>query len=388
MKGLIYIVLFFLGGWLYAQNDVQSVGPLPQTISETSGLIYHNGKLITHNDSGNTPQLFEIDTVSLAVTRTVTIENAINVDWEDLAQDDEYIYIGDFGNNTGDRQDLAILRVAKAAYDRADTVSAERIDFFYEDQEDFMTTQSSDWDAEALFVLNDDLIVLTKQWQSQGTVAYRLPKLPGAFLAERLDDYQVNGLVTGATYDAASSELYLVGYSQFLSPFFEIIEGVTDNTIFSGEKTQTILDIGFAQIEAVEQAGATFYVTSEEFINSSPPISSASRLFRFTLDEDDLPPEEEEEEEEGENPFDGGQPNNDQLVIYKRFDSELLNYRLNTSRAIFGMGIFDTSGRQVQFVPLEELQGDSIDLSTLGPSVYYFTFFLKGKTVSKPYFKF
>ncbi|UJH67101.1 T9SS C-terminal target domain-containing protein [Allomuricauda sp. SCSIO 65647] len=386
MKGLIYIFLFFLGGWLYAQSDVQSVGQLPQTISETSGLIFYNGKLITHNDSGNTPQLFEIDTVSLAITRTVTIESTINVDWEDLAQDDDYIYIGDFGNNTGDRQDLAILRVAKAAYDIADTVSAERIDFFYEDQEDFTTAQNSDWDAEALFVLNDDLIILTKQWQSQGTVAYRLPKLPGAFLAERLDTYQVNGLVTGATYDSASNVLYLVGYNQFLLPFFEVIEGVTDNAIFSGEKTQTMLDIGFAQIEAIEQVGATFYATSEEFNNSSPPVSSASRLFRFSLDEDDLPPEEEEEEEE--NPSDGGQLNNDQLVLYKRLDSELLNYRLNTSRAIFGMGIFDTSGRQVQFVPLEELQSDSIDLSTLGPSVYYFTFFLKGKTVSKPYFKF
>jgi hypothetical protein len=34
-----------------------------------------------------------------AVLRTVAITNATNVDWEDIAQDASYIYIGDIGNN-------------------------------------------------------------------------------------------------------------------------------------------------------------------------------------------------------------------------------------------------------------------------------------------------
>ncbi|AKA36152.1 hypothetical protein [Flagellimonas lutaonensis] len=384
MRTLVYIVIFLGSAFSWAQGDIQVVGDLPQQIFETSGLIYYDGKLITHNDSGNLAQLYELDTVSLEITRTVTIENATNVDWEDIAQDDAYIYVGDIGNNNGDRQNLAVLKIAKQDYYTSDTVVAERIDFFYEDQEDFTTTPNSDWDAEALFVLGEDLVILTKQWQAQGAVAYRIPKFPGAFLAERLGSYPVNGLVTGATFDPQSNELYLVGYNQFLAPFFMFFDGVGEQDIFSGEVKKTNLNVGFAQIEAIEKVDSLFYATSEQFNNSNPPISSASRLFRFSLDTDEVPVEEEEEPQ---NPPKMAN-DNDQLLLYKPFESNMLNYRLNTNRAIFGMGIFDASGRQVQFVPLEELRNDTIDLSTLGPSVYYFTFFLRGKTLSKPFFKY
>ncbi|MAU25885.1 MAG: secretion protein [Muricauda sp.] len=385
MRTLVYIVIFLGSAFSWAQGDIQVVGSLPQQIFETSGLIYYDGKLITHNDSGNLAQLYELDTVSLEITRTVTIENATNVDWEDIAQDDTYIYVGDIGNNNGDRQNLAVLKIAKQDYDTSDTVAAERIDFFYEDQENFTTSPNSDWDAEALFVLGEDLVILTKQWQAQGTVAYRIPKFPGAFLAERLGSYPVNGLVTGATFDPQSNALYLVGYNQFLAPFFMVFDGVGEQDIFSGEVKKTNLNVGFAQIEALEKVDSLFYATSEQFNNSNPPISSASRLFRFSLDADEVPVEEEEEEPE--NPPKMAN-DNDRLLLYKSFESTILNYRLNTNRAIFGMGIFDASGRQVQFVPLEELQNDAIDLSTLGSSVYYFTFFLRGKTLSKPFFKY
>lgn len=384
MRTLAYLLLFLATGHLAAQDDIQEVGNLPEQVFETSGLIFYNGKLITHNDSGNLPQLYELDTITLQITRTVTIENATNVDWEDIAQDDTHIYVADIGNNNGDRQDLAILKIEKQAYDSSDTVTAERIDFIYEDQEDFTTTPNSDWDAEALFVMGDDLVVLTKQWQTQGTVGYRIPKFPGAFLAERWSSYPVNGLVTGASFDAQTEELYLVGYNQFLAPFFMVFEDVKGQDIFSGTVDKSNLNVGIAQIEAIEKVDSLFYVTSEHFENASPPISSASRLFRFSRNADEVPVEEEEEEE---NPPKGTNEN-DQLLLYKPFESSILNYRLNTKRALFGMGIFDASGRQVQFVPLEELHSDAIDLSALGPSVYYFTFFLSGKTLSKPFFKY
>ena len=384
MRTLVYILLLLGSGYVAAQDDIQVVGNLPEQVFETSGLIFYNGKLITHNDSGNLAQLYELDTITLQITRTVTIENAVNVDWEDIAQDDTHIYVADIGNNNGDRQDLAILKIEKQAYDSSDRVFAERIDFIYEDQEDFTTNPNSDWDAEALFVLGDDLVILTKQWQAQGTVAYRIPKFPGAFLAERLDNYQVNGLVTGATYDSQLEELYVVGYNQFLAPFFMVFQDVGSADIFSGEVAGTNLNIGFAQVEAIEKVGSLFYASSEQFENASPPISSASRLFRFSLNNDEIPIEEEEEGEDPQNTPD----QNDQLILYKPFESNMLNYRLETNRAIFGMGIFDVSGRQVQFVPLEELHDDSIDLSALGPSVYYFTFFLRGKALSKPFFKY
>jgi hypothetical protein len=110
--------LFILSCGFMAGQEARVLGDLPSTISETSGLLFFNGKLITHNDSGNTAQLFEVDTTSLQLTRTVTVLNAENIDWEDLAQDDAYIYVGDFGNNSGTRTDLVIYRINKQGFSR------------------------------------------------------------------------------------------------------------------------------------------------------------------------------------------------------------------------------------------------------------------------------
>ena len=181
--------LFFLVMWYSAigvsQSDIRSLGTLPQEILETSGLIFYNGSLITHNDSGNTSELYELDVETLEITRTIRVLNAENSDWEDISQDSDFIYIGDIGNNQGSRQDLGILKIAKVDFDTSNEVNAERINFLYEDQTNFTATSDSDFDAEALFALDDNLFVLTKQWRSEGTVAYKIPKTPGTFLAER-----------------------------------------------------------------------------------------------------------------------------------------------------------------------------------------------------------
>ena len=52
---------------------------LPTDINETSGLIFFNGKLITHNDSGDNAKLYEIDTISGSISRSIAITNANNI---------------------------------------------------------------------------------------------------------------------------------------------------------------------------------------------------------------------------------------------------------------------------------------------------------------------
>lgn len=137
---------------------------LPVTIEETSGLIFFNNRLITHNDSGNTAQLFELDTISGAINRTVTVSNATNVDWEDIAQDDSYIYVGDFGNNNGNRTDLKIYRISKTDYEASTSVIADIINFSYADQIDFTSNpNNTNWDAEGLVVWGELLICFFKK---------------------------------------------------------------------------------------------------------------------------------------------------------------------------------------------------------------------------------
>ncbi len=90
--------------------------------------------MITHNDSGGEPKLYEVDTLTGNVTREVLIQNATNKDWEDICHDETYIYIGDFGNNNNYRTDLKIYRITIEDYLNRDTVEADVIAFNYQDQ--------------------------------------------------------------------------------------------------------------------------------------------------------------------------------------------------------------------------------------------------------------
>ena len=53
---------------------------------------------------------------------------------------------------------------------------------------------------------------------------------------------------------------------------------------------------------------------------------------------------------------------------------------------VYGRAIFDVQGRRVQFTPARDFQGGEIDLTGLRSAVYYLTFYLQGKTISKPFF--
>ena len=90
---------------LVSGQQVFVLSALQDSIKETSGLIYLNQKLITHNDSEGRPALYELDSITGNVTRTVAVTNATNIDWEDIDYDSTYLYIGDFGND-GSRTDL------------------------------------------------------------------------------------------------------------------------------------------------------------------------------------------------------------------------------------------------------------------------------------------
>ncbi len=189
---------------------------LDKAVQETSGLICINGKVITHNDSGSKALLYEINSTTGEVVRTVTVNNAVNVDWEDICYDDSYIYIGDFGNNYGTRKDLKVYRILIDDYFETsnDEVDAETIHFAYADQSDFSKTKfSTNYDAEAIISCGDHLYLFTKDWGDLKSRVYALPKIPGTYTVNPLTTIDVQGLFTGASYNAAAHEIILIGYT-------------------------------------------------------------------------------------------------------------------------------------------------------------------------------
>ena len=98
MNKIVGFLLLFVTFAIQAQ-EISVVTELDPYIQETSGLIQINGKLITHNDSGGKPVLFEFNSSTGNVTREVVVNGVGSKDWEDICTDDTHIYIADIGNN-------------------------------------------------------------------------------------------------------------------------------------------------------------------------------------------------------------------------------------------------------------------------------------------------
>jgi hypothetical protein len=370
MKQSFFLILLSVWG-IQAQTDFEILGNLPPQLRESSGLLLAGDLLISHNDSGNEPLLYELDTVSLQIIRQVQVANAVNTDWEDLAQDEEFLYIADIGNNSGTRTDLKILKVSKTEFKRDTTVNAEVISFAYEDQTDFGGNGNSDWDAEALIVQGDSLYIFTKQWQSLGTVVYSLPKTPGNYQARRIAGFPLNGLITGADITSADNSIVILGYSTQLQPFIFTISSIGSND-FPGSFEKTTLPIGFAQAEGVAVGNNDrLYVSSEDFSNSL--LSLPAAVFKLKLTTTDTQPDGGGEPEP--DPEDGAQ-DSDRLLLLSRPGSDILQYRLPLETTVLAQAVFDSSGKQILLQKGSEIREGEVDISALSPSVYYLKLFL------------
>lgn len=265
------------------------VEPLPEQVLETSGLAFDGRRLWTHNDSNNSNQLFALDTLTGAVRQTVTISNATNHDWEDLAFDGTFLYVADVGNNYGDRKNLVIYKIKASEIGpaAAATVTAQEIHFTYPDQTDFTPSpHATSFDCEALVYFQGALHLFTKDWVSKETKHYTLPTQPGQHVATLKGSFPANGLITGASV-SETGELMLIGYDNTgsLLTFMWLFYSFTGDAFFSGNKC--LIKFGNAwemgQIEGVTfRPGGVGYISSEQMsylgIEVVPP-----RLYTFSL---------------------------------------------------------------------------------------------------------
>ena len=200
---------------------------LPKEVNETSGLFFHNGRLWTHNDSGGKPIMFALDTTTFEVVQRITLANVKNKDWEDVCTDGETVFVGDFGNNKCHRKDLKIFTFPLSAIpEEGDaTVKVDSLNFNFADQTNFEKRKHEhDFDCEAMFATEDYLYLFSKGWASGTTRMYRLPKTSGQHVAEVVNGFDSQGLITGADYDRENHILVVVGYVKSIwKPFMYII---------------------------------------------------------------------------------------------------------------------------------------------------------------------
>jgi len=144
-------------------------------LSETSGIVVsrrHTGMMYIHNDSGNKPEVYMLDSMGAYAGRIV-LKNTSNRDFEDIAigpgpvKSKDYIYVGDIGDNSANHQELYLYRFAEPNKLKEDMeIEPERFILKYPDgPKDSETLMVDPW--------NGDVFLLSKRDSSN--VLYKAP---------------------------------------------------------------------------------------------------------------------------------------------------------------------------------------------------------------------
>lgn len=223
MKYVIVVLTVVFSGVLFGQK--KQIGILSNELNEISGLeVYNDTLLIAHNDGGHSPILYFIDKKG-KIQHQVEVDNATNVDWEDITIDTKgYIYIADIGNNLNMRKDLCIYKINGKNLLTKKTIAAEKIQFSYAEQKAYPPeAKDLHFDAEGMAFSNDSLYIFTKcrtEPFDGKLYCYKIPAKAGVYVAQKAFEYTVGKTgwwkdsVTGA--EIKGDTCYLLTYDRIL----------------------------------------------------------------------------------------------------------------------------------------------------------------------------
>jgi hypothetical protein len=158
-KGFVFLFCCF-SFFVFSQKSVA----LSEELKEISGIQYINDTLlVAHNDGGNGPLLYFLNPNTGIILKRVFVKDVKNTDWEDIALDGKYLFIGNFGNNNNKRKNLSIIRVSWKDALIEDTISSELMTFEFSEQKAFPPEKKAlNFDTECLTFADGYLWLFTK----------------------------------------------------------------------------------------------------------------------------------------------------------------------------------------------------------------------------------
>ena len=199
-----------------------------------------------------------------------------NNDWEDLTADEEFIYIADTGNNFDTRENLRIIKIPIDSENNY----FEIINFYYPEQVKFITLEkSSQYDAEGLITIGENLIIFTKNKLKKITEIYTLPKIAGTYEAKKIGSLNIQSIITGADYDSKTKLLALTGSLSFKGDKYYIfkIKDFDPKKTINNHIDMYEIPIGKSQVESIKIIDKNnFWVTSEAETFGSPYLFKIS----------------------------------------------------------------------------------------------------------------
>ncbi len=260
--------LLFLSTVASAQTgELIRTGTLPKILKESSALEYTAPDTFWTVVDSNKPVVYGIN-VKGELTRAIHLNN-LNRGWEDIAKDEDgNFYVGDFGNNFNNRQNLKIYKIPPPSKIDKPIITAEIIKFQYEDQTAFPPPPSNQtFDMDAMVAFNGNLYLFSKNRTQPYTgicKMYKLPATPGDHTAELIDSVylgpgpMLQTWVTGAAMSPDGKQLALLSHDR--AWIFHCFPG---DQFFKGKK-KVINFNHFSQKEGICFTSNTeLYITDE-----------------------------------------------------------------------------------------------------------------------------
>lgn len=223
-----------------SQEDLKTEFSLPKKLKEVSGIaLSQDQKTIwAIEDAGNKNVVYGLNRQGELVN-DVLVENAENNDWEDITKDTAgNIYIGDFGNNENDRQNLSILKLDLKNDSQKSTKVIQTTKFHYEGQTEFPPKKSNLlYDCEA-FVEKDGSFYLFTKNRSKGFdgtfLVFQIPNKEGDFEAKLIGKLKLEGGYSDAAITSAAinskNEIVLLTHKNI-----HVLSGFTANDFNSAK---------------------------------------------------------------------------------------------------------------------------------------------------------
>lgn len=222
-KYILFLILVFLlvncSTKSESREEVTMLFQFPKKVKEVSGIIWHNNLIWSIQDSGNSNEVFGFS-ISGEMKDKVEVNDASNVDWEDITTDKNgNLYIGDFGNNDNDRRNLAIYKLAVSDYSKV----SEKITFYYPEQKDFPAKKMDKlYDCEAFFLYQNHFYLFTKN-RSKGfdgtSLIYKIPAIAGNHAAKLIGKIKTcsnynSCVITGAAISPDEKKVVLLSHDR------------------------------------------------------------------------------------------------------------------------------------------------------------------------------
>ena len=129
-----------------------------------------------------------------------------------------------------------------------------------------------------MIVKGEKVFLFSKNWENSETKLYEFSKYPGNYTAQLIDNFNVEGLITGADINIQENEVTLIGYkNQIWIPFVYLLFDYDGDNFFAGNKRR----IDMPYIIGSQTEGLCYYSGKKTFISAEKTQTTPQRVYKL-----------------------------------------------------------------------------------------------------------